>query len=192
MRDVLLDFGTTVQGNPALNLPDLIFDFGERDLCRYGWHRIPAGCHTRYPGRGLFWHVLAVQCCWFHDPEQRGLARFRNYIVLGSCNGIRSEKVPRVHIRLDLTPTERQRGRVLYLGSFLDEAIVAERGLRSHNAAGSNRMARLARALRSAGFRPILLSPATIARARRKGGALLHPARIRRSGGVVIIHAPAT
>lgn len=96
-----------------------------------------------------------------------------------------------VHIRLDLTPTEQQRGRVLYLGSFLDEAIVAERGLRSHNAAGSNRMARLARALRSAGFRPILLSPATSLRARRKGGPLLHPARVRRSGGVVMIHAPA-
>lgn len=82
-------------------------------------------------------------------------------------------------------------GRVLYLGSFLDEAIVAERGLRSHNAAGSNRMQRLSQALRRAGFRPILLSPATSLRAVRKGGPWLHPARVRRRGGMAVVHAPA-
>lgn len=96
-----------------------------------------------------------------------------------------------VHIRPVLSPTAQQRGRVLYLGSFLDEAVVVERGLRSHNAAGSNRIKRLAQALRSAGFRPILLSPATSLRAVRKGGPLLHPARVRRRGGVAVVHAPA-
>lgn len=96
-----------------------------------------------------------------------------------------------VYTRPGLTPTSQRRGRVLYLGSFLDEAIVAERGLRSHNAAGSNRMARIAQALLSTGFRPILLSPATSLRAVRKGGPWLHPARVRRRGGVVVVYAPA-
>lgn len=96
-----------------------------------------------------------------------------------------------VHIPPDLTYTPQRRGRLLYLGSFLDEAIVAERGLRSHNAAGSNRMARIAQALRTTGFRPILLSPATSLRALRKGGPWLHPARVRRQGGVAVVYAPA-
>lgn len=81
--------------------------------------------------------------------------------------------------------------RILYLGSFLDESIVAERGLRSHNAAGSNRMMRIAQALRSTGLRPILLSPATSLRAVRKGGPWLHPAQVRRRGGVAVVYAPA-
>lgn len=90
-----------------------------------------------------------------------------------------------------LTNKLQPRGRVLYLGSFLDEAIVVERGLRSHNVAGSNRMKRLAQAMKRAGFRPILLSPATSMRAVRKGGPLLHPARVRRREGVAVVHAPA-
>lgn len=81
--------------------------------------------------------------------------------------------------------------RILYLGAFLDEAIVAERGLRSHNAAGSNRIKRLSQALRRAGLRPIVLSPATSLRAVRKGGPWLHPARVRRYSGLVVVHAPA-
>lgn len=82
-------------------------------------------------------------------------------------------------------------GRILYLGSFLDEAIVAERGLRAHNAAGSNRMLRLSQALRRTGFRPILLSPATSLRAVRQGGPLIHPGRVRRHNGTAVVYAPA-
>lgn len=86
---------------------------------------------------------------------------------------------------------QRSSKRILYLGSFLDEAIVAERGLRSHNAAGSNRIKRLSQALRRAGLRPIVLSPAISMRAVRKGGPWLHPARVRRHSGVAVVHAPA-
>lgn len=82
-------------------------------------------------------------------------------------------------------------GRIMYLGSHLDETIVKERGLRSHNAAGSNRMKRLALALRAADFRPIIVSPATSLRAHSPSGPLLHPARVRRVNGIAVIYAPA-
>lgn len=81
--------------------------------------------------------------------------------------------------------------RLLYLGPFLEASIVEERGLRSHNAAGSNRMLRLALALRSAGYRPIMVAPATSLRARAVGGPVIHPARVGRAGSVAIVYAPA-
>jgi glycosyltransferase involved in cell wall biosynthesis len=81
--------------------------------------------------------------------------------------------------------------RIIYLGSFLDEAIVQERGLRSHNPAGSNRIKRLSLAMRASGFRPIVVSPATSLRAHMPGGPLLHPARVRRMDGIAVVYAPA-
>lgn len=84
---------------------------------------------------------------------------------------------------------ERPRGdRVVYLGGYVDEGIVRERALRSHNAAGSNRMVRIARALAAAGFRPILLSPATSLRAGRRG-TRVYPSRVHRAGRVPVVFA---
>ena len=76
--------------------------------------------------------------------------------------------------------------RIIYLGGYVDEAIVRERGLRSHNAAGSNRMVRIGRALAAAGYRPVLLSPATSLRA-WVWGAFLHPVRLRRAGQTPVV-----
>lgn len=54
---------------------------------------------------------------------------------------------------------------ILYIGDYYDESIVAERGLPFRNAAGSNRIARLAAAAAIGGLKPIILSPATAMRA---------------------------
>lgn len=81
-----------------------------------------------------------------------------------------------------------RRGRVIYLGGYVDEAIVSERGLPSHNAAGSNRMMRIAQALAVAGFRPVLLAPATSLRAGRRGQRV-YPRRIHRAGRVPALFA---
>ena len=67
MRDVLLDFEDTYDPArviPRYILPDLIFDFGERAIFfSMGVVAFLLEFATsRYPGRGLFWHVLAVQC----------------------------------------------------------------------------------------------------------------------------------
>lgn len=78
--------------------------------------------------------------------------------------------------------------RVLYLGGYVDEAIVRERGLRSHNVAGSNRMQRLGQAIAAAGFRPVLLSPATSLHARTRGPILL-PVRVHRAGTIPAVFA---
>lgn len=80
--------------------------------------------------------------------------------------------------------------RIIYIGGFVDEAIVAERGLPSHNAAGSNRMERISCALKSTGYQPVILSPGMSLRARSKGGLLYH-ARLRRRYGSSVIFAPA-
>ena len=81
--------------------------------------------------------------------------------------------------------------RILYLGSYQDEAIIKERGLSSHNAAGSNRMMRLSEALGYMKYRPVILSPAISLRSGKAGGPFLLPARVRRKGKVIIVHAPA-
>lgn len=67
MRDVLLGFEETHNSArviPRSILPDLIFDFGEHAI--FVSMAVIAFLlefvTTRYPGRGLFWHVLAVQC----------------------------------------------------------------------------------------------------------------------------------
>jgi hypothetical protein len=67
MRDVLLDFADAYDSArviPRSILPDLIFDFGEKAL--FLSMAVVAFllefATSRYPGRGLFRHVLAVQC----------------------------------------------------------------------------------------------------------------------------------
>ena len=84
----------------------------------------------------------------------------------------------------------KKKQRVIYLGNFVDDAIVAERGLPFRNAAGSNRMERIAQALKTCGFLPVILSPAISMRA-RKEGPLIHQARLRLQRGIPIIFAPA-
>jgi len=79
-------------------------------------------------------------------------------------------------------------GRVVYVGPYLDEEIVRLRGLRGYNAAGSNRMARIGRALAAAGLRPIILSPAISLRAKAPD-SLVHSPRVRRTGPVVVVYA---
>lgn len=92
--------------------------------------------------------------------------------------------------RAEVGGSAAREGRVVYLGGFVDEAIVRERGLPSHNPAGSNRMGRIARAFSAAGFRPVVLSPATSLRAGRSADRLIYPRRIRRTGPVAVVFAP--
>lgn len=80
-------------------------------------------------------------------------------------------------------------GRVIYIGGFVDEAILAERGLRTLNAACSNRMDRISQALRAGGYRPVILSPAASLRM-KSAGVFFHPARLRRRKSVPAIFAP--
>lgn len=87
-------------------------------------------------------------------------------------------------------PIASKKNRIVYIGGFLDEAIVKERGLPSHNAAGSNRMDRIANALKSGGYRPVILSPAASLRMNSKG-AFLHPGRVRKRKIAPVVFAPA-
>lgn len=84
--------------------------------------------------------------------------------------------------------TEERYGRVIYLGGYVDEAIVRERRLPAPNAAGSNRMMRIAQAIAAAGFRPVILSPGTSLRARPRG-QFVYPQRIHRTGRAQAVFA---
>lgn len=88
------------------------------------------------------------------------------------------------------SPIAPIKNRVVYLGGFLDEAIVKERGLPTHNAAGSNRMDRIANALKSGGYRPVILSPGASLRMHSKG-TFLHPGRVRKRKSAPVVFAPA-
>lgn len=55
---------------------------------------------------------------------------------------------------------ENSRGYILYIGGFLNEKIVEERGLPTRNPAGSNRMHRIANALKKSGTNVLIVSPA--------------------------------
>ncbi len=80
-------------------------------------------------------------------------------------------------------------GRVIYIGGFIDEAIKAERGLRTLNAACSNRMDRISQALRAGGYRPVILSPAASLRM-KSSGVFFHPARLRSRKSAPALFAP--
>lgn len=83
-----------------------------------------------------------------------------------------------------------QEGRFLVIGQFVDARVMRERGLPSPNWAGSNRMRRLAGALRTAGMRPVILSPGTALRMRRVE-RLWHEPTVRRAGRVPVLYARA-
>ena len=85
---------------------------------------------------------------------------------------------------------DNQSGYVLYVGGYLDESIVAERGLPTHNKAGANRMRRLAEAIRTSGQRVIIISPATAMRMRWMG-QLVHPFRVHTTGKVPVLFCAA-
>lgn len=83
--------------------------------------------------------------------------------------------------------TSRPASRLGFLCSYTDDRVMKERGLRP-NAAGANRARRLGNALRVAGERPVLVSPALQARMRLL--PLWQPARVRRAGRVPVIYGP--
>lgn len=58
----------------------------------------------------------------------------------------------------------RESGLVLYVGNFITPQIKESRRLNSHNPAGSNRMERIATALRTARIRAVIVSPAATMR----------------------------
>jgi glycosyltransferase involved in cell wall biosynthesis len=78
----------------------------------------------------------------------------------------------------------------VFIGNYLDGNIQIERGLLAPNPAGSNRMWRLSRAIQTMGFSSYIISPACSARI-KFNTKIIHPTRITRKSGVVIIYAPA-
>ena len=77
---------------------------------------------------------------------------------------------------------------VLYICQWLTEEIVQKRGLPTLNVSGTNRMARLAQALRAAGARVCIVSPATAMRLKWKG-RVFHPGCATRSERFPLIFA---
>ena len=81
-----------------------------------------------------------------------------------------------------------RRRNVLYVGQLLTDRIARERGLEAQNVAGSNRMARLARAMQVAGAQVNLVSAATSMR-QRWTGSLCHRSRVLRVEGIPVLFA---
>ena len=78
----------------------------------------------------------------------------------------------------------------VFIGNYLDESIQAERGLLAPNPAGSNRMWRLSKAIQTEGFLSYIISPACSARI-KFDPKIIHPTRIIKKNGIIIIYAPA-
>ncbi|UKJ08253.1 glycosyltransferase [Solitalea lacus] len=78
----------------------------------------------------------------------------------------------------------------VFIGNYLDESIQNERGLLAPNPAGSNRMWRMSKAVQSQGFLSYIISPACSARI-KFNSKIVHPARIARKNGIIVIYAPA-
>lgn len=78
---------------------------------------------------------------------------------------------------------------ILYIGQYLNEEIVKQRELPTFNVAGSNRMYRLANALRIANQRLLLVSPAASLRM-RWSGELRHRFSIQKAGRVPVFFCP--
>ncbi len=79
---------------------------------------------------------------------------------------------------------------IVYLGSYLDAQIIAERQLPGNNPAGSNRQRRIAEAIHTAGKRVLIISQAIAIKIPWRGWKW-HPAEIRRAGKVPVIFTPA-
>lgn len=82
----------------------------------------------------------------------------------------------------------KNREYILYVGGFLNEGIVNERGLPSRNSAGSNRMHRIANAIKSSGRRVIIASPGVSLRTTFKK-FLFYPTTINKTGKVPVLFA---
>lgn len=78
----------------------------------------------------------------------------------------------------------------IFIGNYLDGNIQIERGLLAPNPAGSNRMWRLSRAVQTMGFLSYIISPACSARI-KFNPKIVHPTRITRKNGIIVIYAPA-
>lgn len=74
----------------------------------------------------------------------------------------------------------------IYIGNFIDENLYKRRGLPTRNAAASNRMFRIARALSTVGVKARILTPATALRLRWRG-RLFHHGSVSRCGGISVI-----
>ena len=79
---------------------------------------------------------------------------------------------------------------ILYIGNYLNSKIVEQRGLPTFNVAGSNRMHRLANALRIADQKVIIVSPAASLRMKWTG-KLFYKASIEKTGRVPVFFCPA-
>lgn len=86
--------------------------------------------------------------------------------------------------------TRKSSRHILYLGDFLDEQIVRERGLSSVNPAGSNRMARIAKSMKAVKENCLIVSPA-IAMRIKQPSHVLQPGKCRRHQGIPVYYAPA-
>jgi glycosyltransferase involved in cell wall biosynthesis len=80
--------------------------------------------------------------------------------------------------------------RVLLIAPVVDEATRRERGLPALNPSGTARVLYLARALRAAGRRTVVLAPGATWRMAWRG-RVWHRARVRRMDGTVVVYAPA-
>ena len=79
---------------------------------------------------------------------------------------------------------------ILYIGNYLDEVVVKERGLPTRNPAGSNRMRRIAEAIEHQGESVTLISPAISLRTSWQG-RLWHSSNVRRAGKVPVLFCGA-
>ena len=84
----------------------------------------------------------------------------------------------------------KRTGYILYIGNYLDETIVKQRGLPSRNPAGSNRMRRIAEAIKAQGQSIALISPAVSLRISWQG-KIWHSHSIRRAGKVPVLFCKA-
>ncbi len=81
---------------------------------------------------------------------------------------------------------DKRAGHVLYVSHYLDERVVRERGLPSLSAASSNRVRRIAEAVKSAGMRIVVISPAAAMSMSWKG-RLFHAWKVARAGRVPVV-----
>lgn len=86
--------------------------------------------------------------------------------------------------------TDQQRESIIYVGACLDEAIVRKRGLRTANAAGSNRLLRIASALHKAHAKVLVISQAESLR-QRFTGRVWHASEVKRMEGVPVLYSPS-
>lgn len=82
------------------------------------------------------------------------------------------------------------RDSLIFVGNYLDEAILNERLLPAPNPAGSNRMLRLSKAMNANGITPYIVSQASSARI-KFSSKIFHPVKITKRDDVIILYASA-